>query len=146
VASIESAEALKLLSGNRSAVNRRLVIIDLWSNELRRMELSRLREADSCRVCGHREFAWLSGEKGGAPAVLCGRNSVQISVAEGAAVSLEELASRLEGVGRVERNAFLLRLAVDGYVLTVFPDGRTIVGGTDDVVTARTVHARYVGA
>ena len=27
-------------------------------------------------------------------------------------------------------------------MLTVFPDGRTIVGGTDDVATARTVHAQ----
>jgi adenylyltransferase/sulfurtransferase len=61
-------------------------------------------------------------------------------------VSLEDLSARLAGVGRVERNAFLLRLAVDGYVLTVFPDGRTIVGGTNDIATARTLHARYVGA
>jgi adenylyltransferase/sulfurtransferase len=35
---------------------------------------------------------------------------------------------------------------VDGYVLTVFPDGRTIVAGTNDITTARTVHARYIGA
>ncbi|MEX0586095.1 MAG: ThiF family adenylyltransferase [Pirellulales bacterium] len=146
VASIEACEALKILSGHREAVNRKLTIIDLWENEIRRVDLGRLRESGGCRVCGHREFAWLSGEKGGGQAVLCGRNAVQISAAEGAAVSLEELATRLAGVGRVERNPFLLRLAVDGYVLTVFPDGRTIVGGTDDVATARTVHARYVGA
>jgi len=146
VASIEAIEALKILSGHAEAVSRRLAIIDLWGNEIRRVELARLRENGDCRVCGQREFLWLSGEKGAAPAVLCGRNSVQISAAEGTAVSLEELAGRLAGVGRVERNAFLLRLAVDGYLLTVFPDGRTIVGGTDDVATARTVHARYVGA
>jgi adenylyltransferase/sulfurtransferase len=97
-------------------------------------------------VCGQNEFLWLSGEKGGAPAVLCGRNSVQISAADGSTVSFDELARRLEGVGRLERNAFLLRLSVDDYVLTVFPDGRTIVGGTDDVAIARTVHAKYVGA
>ncbi len=146
VASIEAVEALKLLSGHREAVNRRLTIVDLWENEVRRVDLARLRESGDCRVCGQREFAWLSGEKGGGQAVLCGRNAVQIGAGEGSSVSLEELAARLAGVGRVERNAFLLRLAVDGYVLTVFPDGRTIVGGTDDVATARTVHARYVGA
>ena len=66
--------------------------------------------------------------------------------AKGRHVSLDELAARLAGVGRIQRNAFLLRLAVDGYVLTVFPDGRTIVGGTNDIATARTVHARYIGA
>ena len=146
VASIEAVEALKILSGHREAVSRRLTIVDLWENEIRRVDLARLRESGDCRVCGHGEFLWLSGEKGGGQAVLCGRNAVQIGAGDGAVVSLDELAGRLAGVGRVERNAFLLRLSVDGYVLTVFPDGRTIVGGTDDVATARTVHARYVGA
>jgi adenylyltransferase/sulfurtransferase len=37
-------------------------------------------------------------------------------------------------------------LTVDDYVLTVFADGRTIVGGTNDIATARTLHARYIGA
>jgi molybdopterin-synthase adenylyltransferase len=146
VASIEACEALKILSGHREAVNRRLTIIDLWENEVRRVDLARLREIGDCRVCGHHEFTWLSGEKGGGQAVLCGRNAVQIAAGEGTAVSLDDLAARLAGVGRVERNQFLLRLSVDGFVLTVFPDGRTIVGGTDDIATARTMHARYLGA
>ena len=55
-------------------------------------------------------------------------------------------AARLAGVGRVSHNAFLLRLAVDQYQFTVFPDGRTIVGGTDDIATARSAQAKYIGA
>jgi len=38
-----------------------------------------------------------------------------------------------------------LRLEVDAYELTIFPDGRAIIGGTDDVATAKTVYARFVG-
>jgi molybdopterin/thiamine biosynthesis adenylyltransferase len=146
IASIEAAEALKILSGHREAVSRRLTIVDLWDNQTRHIDLSRLSENADCRVCQHREFEWLSGERGSASAALCGRNAVQLSPTGDEAVSLDELAARLNGVGRVERNAFLLRLAVEGYVLTVFPDGRTIVGGTNDLTTARTVHARYIGA
>lgn len=146
VASIEACEAIKILSGHRDSVNRRLTIIDLWQNELRRVNLGQLGASGDCRVCGKREFLWLAGEKGGGEAVLCGRNAVQIGAGESTAVSLDELAARLAGVGAVERNRFLLRLVVDGFVLTVFSDGRTIVAGTDDVATARTVHARYVGA
>ena len=146
IASIEAVEALKSLSGHREAVSRSLTIVDLWDNQVRHVDLSRLRENGDCRVCRHGEFKWLSGERGSTSAVLCGRNAVQLSPAGKAAVSLEDLASRLAGIGRVERNAFLLRLAVDGYLLTVFPDGRTIVGGTNDIATARTVHARYIGA
>jgi adenylyltransferase/sulfurtransferase len=71
---------------------------------------------------------------------------VQLSAAKGTAASLDEIATRLKGVGSVQRNSFLLRLTVDAYVLTVFPDGRTIVGGTNDVATARSLHARYIGA
>jgi len=46
----------------------------------------------------------------------------------------------------VASNGFLLRLRVDGYEVTVFPDARAIIKGTDDPATARTVYARYVGA
>lgn len=146
VASIESAEAIKILSGNRDSVSRRLTIIDLWDNQFRHVDLTKLKDSGDCRVCGHHEFAWLSGERGDSSAVLCGRNAVQLSAPPGASISLEGLASRLAGVGQIQQNAFLLRLHVDSYVLTVFPDGRTIVGGTNDVATARSVHARYIGA
>ena len=146
IASIESAEALKILSGHREAVSRRLTIVDLWDNQVRAVDLSRLRDSGDCRVCKHNEFAWLSGERGDTSAVLCGRNAVQLSAATGTTASLDEIAARLAGVGSVQRNSFLLRLTVDDYVLTVFPDGRTIVGGTNDVATARTLHARYIGA
>jgi adenylyltransferase/sulfurtransferase len=146
IASIEAAEALKILSGNRAAASRRLTIIDLWDGQMRQVDLSQLRASGDCAVCKRGEFHWLAGERGDATAVLCGRNAVQLSPPHGSTLSLEDLAKRLAGVGRLERNAFLLRLAVDGYVLTVFPDGRTIVAGTNDIATARTVHARYIGA
>ena len=35
IASIEAAEAMKILSGHREAVSRRLTIIDLWDNQIR---------------------------------------------------------------------------------------------------------------
>jgi len=78
--------------------------------------------------------------------VLCGRNSVQLSYPDRHAVSLDALERQLAGVGRVTRNRFLLRLEVDTFQITVFPDGRAIVAGTDDMTEARTVHARYIGA
>jgi adenylyltransferase/sulfurtransferase len=146
IASIEAAEAIKLLSGRRQAVSDRLTIVDLWDNQLRSVDLKRLYADSDCRVCQHNEFAWLSGERGDTSAVLCGRNAVQLSAPSGAAASFDDIAARLAGVGTVQRNNFLLRLTVDSYVLSVFPDGRTIVGGTNDIATARSLHARYIGA
>jgi adenylyltransferase/sulfurtransferase len=146
IASIEAAEAIKILSGYRDAVSRRLTIFDVWDNQVRSVDLARLRESGDCRVCKHGEFKWLAGEQGDSTAVLCGRNAVQLSPPAGTKISFDEIANRLAGIGRLQRNAFLLRLEVDDFMLTVFPDGRTIVGGTNDVTTARTVHARYIGA
>jgi adenylyltransferase/sulfurtransferase len=59
---------------------------------------------------------------------------------------LDALARRLEGLGRVTHNAFLLRLKVEEFELAVFPDGRAIVQGTDDPAVARTVYAKYIGS
>ncbi|HEY4232913.1 MAG TPA: ThiF family adenylyltransferase [Lacipirellulaceae bacterium] len=146
IASIEACEALKILSGNVAAVSRHLTVIELWENRFRTVDISRLRDESDCRVCQHGEFVWLSGQRGDGSAVLCGRNAVQLSAPPGTTLSLEALAARLAGVGAVTHNPFLLRLAIDGYQLTVFPDGRTIVSGTDDVATARSLQAKYVGS
>jgi adenylyltransferase/sulfurtransferase len=106
--------------------------------------VSKLRDQVDCPTCKHGEFPWLSGRSGSRTAVLCGRNAVQLSH-PGQNISLDELAQRLAGVGRVTRNQYLLRLQVEGYELTIFPDARAIISGTDDVATARAVYAKYVG-
>jgi molybdopterin-synthase adenylyltransferase len=146
IGSIEACEAIKLLSGNREAISRSLAVIELWDNRLRQVDLTKLRDQSDCHVCRHGEFHWLSGSRGGASAVLCGRNAVQVAAPVGTTLSLDELAARLEGLGTVTRNPFLLRLTIGEHLLTIFPDGRTIVGGTDDVAVARSLHARYVGS
>ena len=144
IASIQALEAIKILSGNRQAISRDWMVIDLWRNQIRRVSAASLRDEGDCPACKQRQFPWLSGKEGSRSAVLCGRNAVQLTY-PGATVSLEDLARKLEGVGQVTRNPFLLRLRVEPYELTVFPDGRAIVGGTDDVATARTLYAKYIG-
>lgn len=143
IASIQACEAIKIASGNRAAISRSLTVIDLWENRIRQLGLDRLRES-GCPTCREADYPWLSGKSGSQTAILCGRNAVQISPPAGA-ISLESLAEKLVGVGRVTRNPYLLRLAVGDYLLTIFPDGRAIIGGTDDVSVARTVYAKYVG-
>jgi molybdopterin-synthase adenylyltransferase len=145
IASLEANEALKILSGNVQAINRSLTVIDLWDNRIRQINLDSLRAAGDCPACGRGEFSWLSGSRASHTAILCGRNAVQLSPPAGAAVSLPALADKLSAVGRVSRNPYLLRAAIDSYVLTVFADGRAIISGTDDITTARNVYAKFVG-
>lgn len=145
IASMEALEALKILSGQRSAVSRTLNIVELWDNRLRQVNVAGLRESVDCPSCQGRDFPWLEGRRGSQSAVLCGRNAVQLSHLGAQRLSLDAVVQKWTGLGQVMRNAYLARLTVDGYVVTLFPDGRAIVGGTDDVATARTVYARYVG-
>jgi adenylyltransferase/sulfurtransferase len=146
VASLQSCEAIKLLAGKREAVNRGWTVIDIWDNQFRQVRLDQLGQQGGCPTCRCEEFPWLSGERMSQTAVLCGRNAVQLRTLTDGGVSLEALESKLKPLGGVMRNKFLLRATIDGYSLTVFPDGRAIVAGTDDVSVARSVYAKYVGS
>lgn len=145
VASMQAIEAIKILSGNREAVNPSWTMIDLWDNRQRQVKLAGLQGQTDCPACTRGEFPWLKGERGSHAAILCGRNAVQLNPAGRERISLEGLAEKLASVGKVHRNPFLLRLNVDRYALTVFPDGRAIVAGTDDISIARSLYAKYIG-
>ncbi len=146
IASIQAIEAIKILSGHRDAVSRMLTVVEMWDNRIHQIDVGALRDQVECPTCKGGEFPWLSGKAGSHTAVLCGRNAVQLTHPGQPRLALDDLAQQLAGIGKVTRNAFLLRLEVDDYQLTVFPDGRAIIGGTDDVPTARTVYAKYIGA
>ena len=144
LASLQAMEAIKILSGNAEEVADRMTFVDLWDHQIRTIDMSHSRDPQ-CRACGRREFDWLDGKRGSAATLLCGRNAVQINAAETGAVDLKVLAEKLGEAGVVSVNPFLLRAHIDEFILTVFSDGRTIVGGTEDPAVARSMHARYVG-
>jgi adenylyltransferase/sulfurtransferase len=45
----------------------------------------------------------------------------------------------------VKGNDYLLRFRTGDYELTVFQDARSIIRGTDDIATARSLYAKYIG-
>ncbi len=144
IASLQVAEAMKILSGRRDRVHRKITTLDLWDN---RRDLIDLPPRDpECPCCAKGEFPYLEGALGADATTLCGRNSVQIRRRDGARVNLEELAGRLSSLGHLEKNRFLLRADIDNYRLTVFADGRAIISGTYDLGVAKSLYARYVGA
>jgi molybdopterin/thiamine biosynthesis adenylyltransferase len=142
IAALQTADALKILATGADSVTARLTTIDLWTGEIRQLEPP-ARDPD-CPCCVRREFAYLDGSRR-APVSLCGRNAVQIHE-RAHHIDLSELAVRLESLGPVRSNEFALRVALDPYELTVFPDGRAIIKGTTDIGLARSLYARYVGA
>jgi adenylyltransferase/sulfurtransferase len=143
IASIQVAEALKILSGARDRVRKKITTMDLWENRHDAIDLPR--PFVDCACCGRHEYPYMEGSLGAEAASLCGRNSVQIRPKVQSKVDLDDLAARLTPLGAVEQNRFLLRANIDGYQITVFSDGRAIIQGTYDETIAKSVYARYVG-
>ena len=58
------------------------------------------------------------------------------------------LSQRLKNVARIEQTQYLLRVSLSdaSLRLTIFADGRALVHGTDDLIRARSIYDRYVGA
>jgi adenylyltransferase/sulfurtransferase len=150
VAAHQSAEALKVLTGNPGQVCRRLRHMDLWENDFRGFKVEGARDASACKCCRERDFEHLAGRFASGTTTLCGRNAVQLTASGDAAVSSHEVQRRLASHGEVSANRFMLRAQIDengnAYELTLFGDGRAIIKGTKDPTTARGLYARYVGA
>ena len=142
IASLESAEAMKLLAGRDHDLHGRLISCDIWRGHFQSVCVDRNPE---CRACVRRDFTYLDGQA--QPHItMCGRDSVQIHE-HGRALDLGLLKRRLDpAVEDLRQNDFLLRFRVAPYEMTVFADGRAILKGTKDPVVARSLYARYIGA
>jgi len=141
IASLQAADALKILSGQAGRVQPRITTVDVWDGGIRQIAAPE-RDPD-CPTCGRRDFQYL--ERTRLPDVsLCGRNAVQVRDRE-RTIDLVELAARLAPLGEVRANEYALRFLIPPYEMTVFPDGRAIVKGTSDPGVARSLYSRYVG-
>jgi len=142
VASLQAAEALKILSCNTLALGNRLLSCDIWSGRLQSIAVAR---NSQCRACVRHEYSYLRGES--QPHItMCGRDSVQIHERR-RSLDLASLSDRLSATGLpVKKNDFLLKFAVPPYEMIVFGDGRAILKGSTDPAVARSLYARYIGA
>ena len=146
IASFEAVEAIKLLSGAFDALNNELIMVDVWDWTFRRLKVAGLLGKVDCPCCQRRKFEWLDGALGSHTTTLCGRNAVQIATRRPEPLNFPEMATRLAPLGEVRHNAFMLRFATEGHEFTVFPDGRAIIKGTNDIAKARTLYAQFVGS
>ncbi|MEK7699839.1 MAG: ThiF family adenylyltransferase [Planctomycetota bacterium] len=145
IASIQVAEALKILTNSLDALNTGLLMLDLWQNKMTRVGVKGISENTDCITCKRHTYEFLSRDKTSMSTILCGRGSVQILHPNGTKLDLAKLAERLKIVGGVTYNSFLLRLKLEKYELAVFPDGRSIISGTNDPSIAKGLYAKYIG-
>jgi len=144
VGAVQAMEAIRLVVGGPESGNR-LLVCDLWAQAWRTVDLAPL-AAVGCPTCRGGDYPWLEGRIGGRPAVLCGRDAVQVPAA-GGGIDLGAVAERLATVAPVTSNPWIVRARVEpGIELAVFADGRAIVTGTREEAKARAIVSRYLGA
>ena len=127
ITAFQGAEAIKLLTGNEEACETHLRHIDLWSNHFQSLDVSHQKDED-CPACRSKQWDFLHpARKRRQEVSMCGRQSVQITLSQ--PLDLDILESRLQKVGKTNRNPFLLKadLSEDGHELASL-SGRAHLG------------------
>lgn len=143
IASYQAVEAFKLLVGDSDRIRDGLLSVDLWHGYQHTLKWGEPKT--DCPTCAKREFPSLRVANEDQFTSLCGRETIQITPQGVKQRDLAAWKERLANVGEVEINPFLLRCRVEGKTLVLFQDGRVMVQGTDDVVEAKNMYAKYIG-
>jgi adenylyltransferase/sulfurtransferase len=141
IASWQVSAALRLLVGS-PPLELRLVALDPWNGVFTSIKVAK--EPD-CPCCGLHRFEFLEARKTSWTTVLCGRNAVQVTPPNPAAIDPVALVERLGQAGKVSRSGLLIRFQCEEGELAIFPDGRAIITGTTDEAKARGLYAKYMG-
>lgn len=140
VAGLQVTLGIRELLG--SAPPPKLYVLDLWNADF---EVLSLAPRKACRACVARDHEFLAPSERTIIASLCGRNAMSLDPARKAPVDREALAQRLKNVGKVRTAGSVLLFEAEGVALTVFPDGRALIRGTEDEDRAKALYAKYVG-
>lgn len=142
VASYQATEAIKLLVGATDLVRKSLLSFDLWSGQQHHIKWNKPKE--NCPTCQAKQFPALHSAHDQVTS-LCGRDTIQIKAKTKQKWDLAEWSNRLKKVGTVEETPFLLRFYVEDVHMILFPDGRVMIQGTDDMIKAKSLYAKYIG-
>ncbi|WP_068781177.1 ThiF family adenylyltransferase [Paenibacillus sp. GM2] len=146
VVAMQSAEALKWLSGNPARMSNRYTVFDLWSNIQQSIQINRAVKQQACPTCGAQpSYPYLKSESAMRTEVLCGRSSVWVRYPRQEPLDLNLVASKaLQLHAVVHLNPYLLQIQEGGYRLVIFQDGRALIHGTSDPLEAKKRYYRYL--
>jgi adenylyltransferase/sulfurtransferase len=139
VASVEAAEAVKILTGSPS-VSKRYLSIDLWENAL---DYINIQKNPDCPLCGKGRYDFL-GKPPRAVSLSC-QDAVQVFPNARAELDFDVLAASLEKLGSVKRSEDMLSFEDGGLAFNLFKDGRALIKGVQDEKAARSIYAEYIG-
>jgi adenylyltransferase/sulfurtransferase len=142
VASLEATEALKILL-DAPTVSSDFVRFNAWDGSFKRIMTQR---DPDCPVCVKGIFEALESEPATDPVTpLCTEGNFQVSPNLSAELEIASFACRLEKIGSVVHNPYLLRFDGEGVSFTLFKDGRAVIRGVADAAAARSIYSHYIG-
>ncbi len=145
IASFQATEAIKLLAGQKDAVERKLWKADLWNRHFKTISVDHLKK-NPCSSCQRQDYIYLSRKSSTQAVTLCGRNAVQILQPKTGKLDFKKLAAKFPDDADILFNEHLLRCKLSPYEITIFANGRAIIKGTEDAGQAKSLYAKYVGA
>jgi adenylyltransferase/sulfurtransferase len=141
IGNIEAVEGLKIILKS-PAIRRTYLSLSLWDSSFEEAAIER---DPDCPTCGHGRYELLGAARDSHAVSLCGRDSVQVSPAEGRKVDFEAIADRLRGQGSVKVGEFMLVFSSERHEIRLFRDGRAIISKVRDEGAAKSVYAEYIG-
>ena len=159
VGAFAASQALFLLAGRADLLERKLWSVDLAAHRHATIAVS---IDEHCACCGKKEFSFLEPvHEMSRVAHLCGRGAIQVLPTrrvkvDGAAVDMDLSALQKQ---LLDHGQFAMRggslhgqlrnvagLGGEPVELTIFADGRAIVGRCSDETIARSIYDRFIGS
>ena len=159
VGAFAASQALFLLAGRADLLERKLWSVDLAAHRHATIAVS---VDERCACCGKKEFSFLEPvHEMSRVAHLCGRGAIQVLPTrrvkvDGAAVDMDLSALQKQ---LLDHGQFAMRggslhgqlrnvagLGGEPVELTIFADGRAIVGRCSDETIARSIYDRFIGS
>lgn len=143
VSSMQVAETIKYLTGNKKHLRKTLRTFDIWFNH--NFDMKFKEPNPQCPTCQLEEYPALQAKVKDQETTLCGRNTVQIH--RKSIMDLRKWGDKLSKVATVQRTPFLIKAKFEENInFVIFPDGRVLIQGTEDKVVARSWYDRYIGS
>ncbi|WP_336822254.1 ThiF family adenylyltransferase [Sporosarcina sp. USHLN248] len=135
---------LKYLTGTK--IEPKLESVDVWTEERASIQVGDLKKRN-CPSCSENAiFPFLNARNAMRPAVLCGRDTVQLTWPEKRQVELSHFAESIRNsVANMIHNQHLVACEYNGKRVVLFRDGRMLIHGTKDIITAKKVAAELFG-
>lgn len=142
IGSIQATEAMKIMVCSEK-INRELIVVDVWGGSFDKLKIEPRKDCPACQ--GKYEF--LESRYLIKTTSLCGQSrAVQVLNTSISEIALDELAARLQNVGPMTNNEFMLSFMADDKEIVVFHDGRAIVKNTTDESLAEELYTKYIGS